>query len=131
MRPWLEANREMWLGRPESGVGLRDEEVETSDPPRWVDRSGPAADIPTVIAGARLTLMQVVPSALLSHHAGSVDLDEHGLLQLMQGDSSHKTDDSADDPALPDASDVFLPSMAGAHRLRRVLLNWLLVLQLG
>ena len=161
IRAWLLEHRDMWRDeRASEGAERRAEAAGGSGittagavehgewagdaAAEWVTPQAPAllpsnpnvasaSDVlNTVLAAARESLVQTVHDALpaLAEEAAT-RLDEQGILQLMQGDSA---DDDSIEAAAAASSEDFLsprPSMSTADKMRRSLLNWLLVLQHG
>ena len=149
----------VWVRKQLAGTGAADAAAEAAPsvavPPlarRPHTDTVAAAD---VLAAARHSLSHVVAAALPVHEGEGGDLDEQGLLQLMQGDDSASSDEEgggggsggqggggggrghghgrghAEGASATDEGE-FLPSRPEASwgdRRRRALLNWLAALE--
>ena len=146
-----------WVRKQLAGTGAADAAAEAAPsvavPPLARRPHADTAAAKDVLAAARHSLSHVVAAALPVHEGEGGDLDEQGLLQLMQGDDSSTSDEEsggggssgssggrrghghdrghAEGASATDEGE-FLPSRPEASlgdRRRRALLNWLAALE--
>lgn len=149
-----------WVRKQLAGTGAADDAAAEAPPSVAVPPLARRPHTDTVaaadvLAAARHSLSHVVAAALPVHEGEGGDLDEQGLLQLMQGDDSSTSDEEggggsggqgggqgggrrrghgrghAEDASATDEGE-FLPSRpenSWGDRRRRALLNWLAALE--